>query len=49
MSGVVGAAYAVTLATGRYDDLIGEPYRIATTRAMPAIEPQRPFSGREYG
>ena len=27
----VGAAYAVTLATGRYDDLIGELYRIATT------------------
>ena len=28
--GAVGAAYAVTLATGRYDDLIGELYRIAT-------------------
>lgn len=26
----VGAAYAVTLATGLYDDLIGELYRIAT-------------------
>lgn len=25
-----GAAYAVTLATGRYDDLVGELYRIAT-------------------
>ena len=28
--GAVGAAYAVTLATGRYDDLVGELYRIAT-------------------
>ena len=26
----VGAAYAITLAAGRYDDLIGELYRIAT-------------------
>ena len=26
----VGAAYAVTLATGRYDDIVGELYRIAT-------------------
>ncbi|MYI15554.1 MAG: hypothetical protein F4108_07595 [Acidimicrobiaceae bacterium] len=25
----VGAAYAVTLATGRYDDIVGELYRIA--------------------
>ena len=25
-----GAAYAVTLATGRYDDIVGELYRIAT-------------------
>lgn len=24
------AAYAITLATGRYDDLVGELYRIAT-------------------
>ena len=30
VGGVVGAAYAITLATGRYDDLIGELYRIAT-------------------
>ena len=30
VGGVVGAAYAATLATGRYDDLIGELYRIAT-------------------
>ncbi len=30
MGGAVGAAYAITLATGRYDDLIGELYRIAT-------------------
>ena len=29
--GAVGAAYAVTLAAGRYDDLIGELYRIATS------------------
>ena len=28
--GAVGAAYAITLAAGRYDDLIGELYRIAT-------------------
>ena len=28
--GAIGAAYAVTLATGRYDDLVGELYRIAT-------------------
>ena len=28
--GAVGAAYAITLATGRYDDLVGELYRIAT-------------------
>ena len=30
LGGAVGAAYAITLATGRYDDLIGELYRIAT-------------------
>ena len=30
LGGAVGAAYAVTLAAGRYDDLIGEFYRIAT-------------------
>ena len=30
LGGAVGAAYAVTLAAGRYDDLIGELYRIAT-------------------
>ena len=30
VGGAVGAAYAITLATGRYDDLIGELYRIAT-------------------
>ena len=30
VGGAVGAAYAVTLATGRYDDLVGELYRIAT-------------------
>ena len=30
IGGAVGAAYAVTLATGRYDDLVGELYRIAT-------------------
>ena len=30
VGGAVGAAYAVTLAAGRYDDLIGELYRIAT-------------------
>ncbi len=30
VGGAVGAAYAVTLATGRYDDLIGELYRMAT-------------------
>ena len=29
VGGAVGAAYAITLATGRYDDLIGELYRIA--------------------
>ena len=28
---VVGAAYAITLATGHYDDLVGELYRIATS------------------
>ena len=28
--GAIGAAYAITLATGRYDDLVGELYRIAT-------------------
>ena len=28
--GAAGAAYAITLATGRYDDLVGELYRIAT-------------------
>ena len=31
VGGAVGAAYAITLATGRYDDLVGELYRIATT------------------
>ena len=31
VGGAVGAAYAVTLAVGRYDDLIGELYRIATS------------------
>ena len=31
VGGAVGAAYAITLATGRYDDLIGELYRIATS------------------
>ena len=31
VGGAVGAAYAVTLATGRYDALVGELYRIATT------------------
>ena len=30
VGGAVGAAYAITLAAGRYDDLIGEFYRIAT-------------------
>ena len=30
LGGAVGAAYAITLAAGRYDDLIGELYRIAT-------------------
>ena len=30
VGGAVGAAYAITLAVGRYDDLIGELYRIAT-------------------
>ena len=30
VGGAIGAAYAVTLATGRYDDLVGELYRIAT-------------------
>ena len=30
VGGAVGAAYAITLAAGRYDDLIGELYRIAT-------------------
>lgn len=30
VGGVVGAAYAVVLATGRYDLLVGELYRIAT-------------------
>ena len=30
VGGAVGAAYAVTLATGRYDDIVGELYRIAT-------------------
>lgn len=30
VGGAVGAAYAVTLATNRYDDLVGELYRIAT-------------------
>ena len=29
VGGAVGAAYAITLATGRYDDLVGELYRIA--------------------
>lgn len=28
--GAAGAAYALTLAVGRYDDLVGELYRIAT-------------------
>ena len=31
LGAAVGAAYAVTLAAGRYDDLIGELYRIATS------------------
>ena len=31
VGGAVGAAYAVTLATGRYDLVVGELYRIATT------------------
>ena len=30
LGGAVGAAYAITLVAGRYDDLIGELYRIAT-------------------
>lgn len=30
VGGAVGAAYAITLATGRYNDLVGELYRIAT-------------------
>ena len=30
VGGLIGAAYAITLATGRYDDLVGELYRIAT-------------------
>ena len=30
LGGAIGAAYAVTLAAGRYDDLVGELYRIAT-------------------
>ena len=30
LGGAVGAAYAITLAAGRYDDLVGELYRIAT-------------------
>ena len=30
VGGAIGAAYAITLATGRYDDLVGELYRIAT-------------------
>ena len=30
IGGAVGVAYAVTLATGRYDDIVGELYRIAT-------------------
>ena len=30
LGGAVGAAYATTLAAGRYDDLVGELYRIAT-------------------
>ena len=30
VGGVIGVAYAITLATGRYDDLIGELYRMAT-------------------
>ena len=30
LGGAVGAAYAITLAAGRYDDLISELYRIAT-------------------
>ena len=30
LGGAIGVAYAITLATGRYDDLIGELYRIAT-------------------
>ncbi|MDE0162672.1 MAG: hypothetical protein OXL98_13160 [Acidimicrobiaceae bacterium] len=29
VGGAVGVAYAVTLATGRYDDLVGELYRMA--------------------
>ena len=31
VGGAVGAAYAVILATGRYDLVVGELYRIATT------------------
>ena len=31
VGGAVGAAYAITLAAGRYDDLVGELYRIATS------------------
>ena len=31
VGGAIGTAYAITLATGRYDDLIGELYRIATS------------------
>jgi cytochrome c biogenesis protein CcdA len=31
VGGAVGAAYAVTLATGRYDLVVGELYRISTT------------------
>ena len=30
LGAAVGASYAITLATGHYDDLIGELYRIAT-------------------
>ena len=30
VGGAIGAAYAITLATNRYDDLVGELYRIAT-------------------
>ena len=30
VGGAAGAAYALTLAVGRYDDLVGELYRIAT-------------------